>query len=99
MTKQNILAILALRCPKYRLRILQAHSNGVAWDGTCSPWATGCQLFATLGNFVEMFYYYFIVEVKEKSPNSLVDLNFGLCDLQESSLFSCTRIIHLILIT
>ena len=35
---------------------------------------------------------------KERSPEILVQLILGLCDILESSIFSCTHIIHLIVI-
>ena len=33
----------------------QARSHGVAWGGKCRPWAKGCQIFATPGNFYTFF--------------------------------------------
>ena len=60
----------------------------------------GYQFFATPGNFFLHFSYYcIIIVVKEKSPEITDELNLGLCDALESSIFSCTHIIHLIATT
>ena len=45
------------------------------------PLNTRCQLFASPGNFLAIFYCCFICATKERSPESLVELNRGLCDL------------------
>ena len=54
----------------------------------CHPWKIFCN-----------FCCCFIFVVKEKSPEILVELNLGLSDILESSIFSCTHIIHLIVLT
>ena len=75
-----------------------ARSYGVAWGGKCHPWATGCQLFAAPGNFFAIFYCCFIFVAKERS-DVLIELNLGLFEILETSSFSCTHIIHLIVLT
>ena len=60
---------------------------------------TGCQFFATPGNIFAIFYCFFIFLAKERSPEILVQLNLGLCDILEFSIFSCTNIVHLIVTT
>ena len=70
------------------------HDRPIAmgWHGVANaPWATGCQHFATPGNFFAIFYYCFISVVKEKSPEILVELNLGLSDILESSIVSSTH--------
>ena len=75
--------------------------GGMGWHGVASvtPWSTACQLFATPGTYFAIFYSCILIFVaNEKSPEVLIDLNFGLCDLRESSFFSSTHFIHLIVI-
>ena len=38
---------------------------------------------------MEYFYCCLILEVTEKSPESLVDLNLGPCDILEYAIFTC----------
>ena len=46
-------------------------------------------LFATPGNFLAIVYcWFFFVAAKEKCPERLVELNFSLCDMLESSIVS-----------
>ena len=54
---------------------------------------TRCQLLATVGNFFVISHCCFIFVVKEKSPEALAELNLGLSDTLESSIFSRTHII------
>ena len=42
---------------------------------------------------------YFISIAKDKSPDTLIELNLGLCMLLETSIVSCVHIIHLIVLT
>ena len=76
----------------------QARSTWVAWAGMgwqmpplgnrmqafCHPWES----------FLHFFYCCYILVAKEKSPEILVELNLGVCDILESSIFSCTHIIY-----
>jgi len=61
----------------------------------CQSWATGCHLSATSWNFPAIFLLHILV-AKEGSPKILLELNLGIGDTLESSIFSCTHIIHLI---
>ena len=36
----------------FAITLSQARSYGMAWGGKCPPWAIGCQLFVTPGNFL-----------------------------------------------
>ena len=56
----------------------QAHSHGAAN-------ATPSQQDASFLPHLGIFYYCYIFVVKEKSPEILVELNLGLCDIVESS--------------
>ena len=77
----------------------QTRSHGVAWGGRCHPWATGCHPFATPEDFLASFYCCFVfVAAKERSPKILVEINLGLCNIQENSIFSCIHFTHLIAI-
>ena len=77
---------------------VQGRSHGLAWGGKFYPWTTGCHLFATPGKFFPTFYCCFIFVDKERALAILVELNLGLCDILESSIFSCPHIIHLLMI-
>ena len=50
--------------------------------------------FCHLGNFLQFFYCCLIFVDNEKSPEILVQLKLGICDILESSNFSCTHIVH-----
>ena len=52
-----------------------------------------------LGIFLCNFHCCFIFIDKEKSPENLIQPNLGLCDILESSIFSGTHIVLLIVIT
>ena len=76
----------------------QTRSHEMAWGGKCQPWTTGCQRFATSGEFFVIFYCHLMFADKERFP-----ANFG--SAQPWSLwktrkfnFSCTHIVHLIVI-
>ena len=64
-----------------------------------SPYVAVYQLSATPGNFFAIFYCCFIFKVNENFPKIFVELTFGLSDILESSMFSCSHIIHFIVIT
>jgi len=70
------------------------------WHGVANatPWATGSQLFATPKSFVCNFYCCLMFVHKKRFPEIFVQLNLGLCDILESSIFSCTHIVNLIVI-
>ena len=51
----------------------------------CHPW-----------EFFTICYCCCVSVVKDESPEILVELNLGLCDILETSIFSCTHIIQLI---
>ena len=68
----------------------QASSHGVA---NATPRQQDASFLPPLGIFFTMFYCCYVFVVKEKSE-ILVKLNLGLCDILESSIFSCTHIIH-----
>ena len=62
--------------------------GGMGWQ--LPPLATRCHPFATPEDFLAIFYCCFIiVAAKESSPKILVEINLGLCNIQESSIFSC----------
>ena len=63
------------------------------------PLSNRLLVFATLGIFFHFSCYCIIVVAKEKSPEVMVELNLGLCDILESSIFSYTHIVHLIVAT
>ena len=79
--------------------LTHARSQGVTWGGKLDPSTTGYQLFATHGNFLVMFYCCCIFLPKERSPEMLVELNLGLCDILASSIFSYKHIVNLIVTT
>ena len=54
--------------------------------------------FSTPGTYFAMSYCSFIFVDKERSPEILIQLNLGLYDILEISIFSCTHFIHLIVI-
>ena len=54
---------------------------------------------ATPGQQVTSLLSPFIFVDKKRSPEILVEFNLDLCNIPESSLFSCTHIVHLIVIT
>ena len=66
------------------------------WHGeeNTIPRQQNASLLPSLG----IFRCSFIFVAKERS-GILVELNFGLCKIVKSSMFSCTHIIHLIAIT
>ena len=74
--------------------------------GTCHGLACGAKStpgqqdasFLPPHGFFAIFYCCFIFLHKKRSPEILVQLNLGLCDILESSIFSCTHIVHLIVI-
>ena len=66
--------------------------------GKLHLWATGCQLFPLLGMFLPVFYCFFIVAAKERSPEILVEPNNCLCDIRESAIFHA-HTVHLIVIS
>ena len=51
------------------------------------------------GDFLEILYCCFFFATRRGSPDISVELNLGLVDVPVSSIFSCTHIIHLIVIT
>ena len=61
----------------------------IRWHGVANatPWTTGWQLFATPGNSFAISYCCFIFVDKERSPEILVQLNFGLCEIIEDQSF------------
>ena len=50
------------------------------------------------GIFLAIFYGCFILVDKERSPGNFVHLNVGLCNILETSTFSCKHIAHLFVI-
>ena len=46
-----------------------------------------------------IFYCCFIFVAKERFPKILVEINLGLCSIEENSIFSCIQFIHLVVIT
>ena len=66
---------------------------------TAAPGQQGASFVPSPGNFFAVCYCCFILAVKGKCPESLVELNLGLTNIPESSILSCTHIIHLITIT
>ena len=58
-------------------------------SAVCHPWELYCKFIVAFHIFV----------AKERSLEMLVELNLALCDMQESSIFSCTQTNHLIAIT
>ena len=73
----------------------QAYCHGVA---NAIPGQQDVSLLPPLGIFFAIVYCCKIVD-KERSPEILVQLKLGLSDILESSIFSCTHIVHLIVIT
>ena len=63
-----------------------------------TPEQQNSSFLSPLGNFFAIFYCYFIFLDKKKSPEILVQLNLGLCDILGRSIFFSTQIFHLILI-
>ena len=63
----------------------QARSYGVAKGGKCHPWTTGRCIFDTPENSLALFIF---VAAKERSPKILVEINLGLCSIQENSTFA-----------
>ena len=72
----------------------------MGWHGVAN--ATSRQqdasFFATHRNFFAIFYCCFMFVQKKRAPEILVQLNLGLCNILESSIFSRTLIVHLIVI-
>ena len=64
-----------------------------------TPGQQGASFLPPLGIFFAILHCCFILVVKERSPEIFVELNLGLCDIPESSIFSCTYIINLIMTT
>ena len=88
-----ILHIITIKC----IKCMQARSHGVAWGGT--PGQQDAILSPLLRIFPPSFYgCLIIVAAKERSPKILVEVSLGLCNIQESSIFSCRHFIHLIVI-
>ena len=71
------------------------------WYGVANttPGQEDSRFLPPLGNFFVIFSCCFIFVDEERSPEISVELNLGLYDILESSIFSCTSIIHLIVIT
>ena len=60
---------------------------------------TSGQQNASPGELFTTFHCCFTFVDRERSPEILVQLNLGLCDILESSISSCTHIVHWIAIT
>ena len=76
----------------------------MGWHGvaTATPEQQDGIFLPPLRIFLQFFvvvFCYFIFVAKERSPKILVEINVGLCSLQENSVFSCIQFIHLIVIT
>ena len=69
-----------------------------AIHGLLEYWTTGLLDYSFLqpGNFSAIFDCCFIFVDTERSPGILAQLNLGLCYVLETSIFSCTYIVHLI---
>ena len=65
---------------------------------TVTPEQQDASFLPPLGTLLQCFIYLYLL-VKVKSLQILAELNLGLSDILQSSIFSCTHIIHLILIT
>ena len=64
-----------------------ARSYRVACGGKCHLWGTRCHLFGIPENFLAFFivvFCCFIFVAKERSPNIFVEINLGLCNIQEN---------------
>ena len=59
----------------------------------------GVSLLPPQGVFLQLFLLLLFLVAKERFPKIVVELNVGHCVTLESSIFSCTYIIHLILMT
>ena len=73
--------------------------HGVA---TATPGQQDAIFLPPLRIFLQFFivvFCCFILVAKESSAKSLVEINLGLCNIQENSVFSCIQFIHLIVIT
>ena len=81
------------------LRALQSRpvAGGMGWQmpflgnrkpAFCQPWKSVSNIFCNL-----------FFAAKERSPEILIELNPGPCDVLKTSFFSSTHIIHLTLIT
>ena len=73
----------------------------MGWHGVVfgTPGQQDASFFATPDTFVAIVYCCSIFLDKERSPNILIGLNLGLCEILETSIFSCTQIIYSIVLT
>ena len=73
----------------------------MGWHGVANATygQQGASFLAPLRTFSVILYCCFIFRAKDRSPEMLAEINLGLCDILESSVFSCTHTIHLIVIT
>ena len=68
----------------------------MGWHGVATPRQQYASFLPPMGIFTIFYCCYIFVAAKEKTREILVELNLGLCDILESSIFSFTHIIQLI---
>ena len=75
-------------------------SVAMGWHGeaNATPGQQNATFLPPLGIFLHFFNCCFIFVDNERSE-IVVQLNLGLCKILESSIFSCTHIVHVIVIT
>ena len=73
----------------------------MGWHGVANatPRQQDAILLPPLRIFLQFFIVFIIVAAKERSPIILVEINLGLCNIQENSIFTCILFTHLIVIT
>ena len=74
-------------------------ATGLHGVARATPGEQDISLLPSMGVFAIFYCCFIFVAAKERFPEILVELFLGLCVTLESSIFSCTQIIHLILIT
>ena len=84
--------------------VLLAITCFVGRDQACMEWqmlplSNRMPSFFHPENFLSISYCSFVFLAKERSPKILVEINLGLCNLQENSIFSCIHSMPLIVIT
>ena len=82
-------------------RLQEDKPVAMGWHGVANA-TSGLQdarFLPPLGNFFQFFYCCFIFVDKARSLETLVQLNLGLCDILESSIFYFTYIVPLVVIT
>ena len=73
----------------------------MGWHGVANatPEQHDVDFLPPLETFLQYFIVAFSLQQRRGSPETLVELNLDLFDVPVSSTFSCTRIIHSIVIT